>query len=309
MKYSTMVKKNAKVLDAKGLKKAAVDLAAILDNEVFIVNPKLRGHEFSESASIREGVFNAFCKVCVEAGIALPTLEPALYEAFLPEKASEEDQKKAATFVNAIKFQSLNESEDAIILLAIAEVVALFPKAFASDYSGINGKTITAKANSLLVGLGLDPIRPDYASLRGKLPLNQAGPAKEVLVLVVDDEAKSIARSLKNLAGWKNLRFDFCHIKRKDWNDNTSREDRLKAMVEKILAFNTDIILMDQGIDQDIEGSDLTCEIRKMKGNDSPIIVPNTGGSPEKLQEAGATSVNFEKGDKLEAIVTAIRYL
>lgn len=304
-----MVEKNAAVLDGKGLKKAAMDLAEMLDHEGFAVNMGARRYEVSEMASVREEIFNAFCAVFAQADIELPVLEPVLYEAFLPEEPKKDEIAQAMSFSHSVKDRVKGRSKEAKMLRAMAEIATVFAKDFANEYRGVSSKAMTAKANAILVGMGLDPIRPDYVSTAGKISTDEIGPAKELLVLVVDDEIKSIAKSLQRLAGWKNLKFAFCHIKRKEWGDKTSREDRLKTMVENALSLAPDIILMDQGIDQDIEGSDLTLEIKRMLVKKAPIIVPNTGGLPDKLIEAGAIPVNFEKGGRRDAIVTALKYL
>ncbi|OGY90933.1 MAG: hypothetical protein A3B31_01875 [Candidatus Komeilibacteria bacterium RIFCSPLOWO2_01_FULL_53_11] len=294
-------------------KKAARDLCLLLDSSDLRVEGE--AYAAQSKAAMRGQVFDAFCHLCEKAGVEKPALEQELYLPYVPtESTSEEVAEKSrrvqeiTDFVDA-QLGGITDGEKKRTLEIITKFMMLFAAKFTEGegYShGIETKEILAFLNKELVDVGLQPVRPKYGEKKLSFALEEQPPTKEARVLVVDDEMTEVVKSMVRIAGWQNVKIDYFHYRR-DYHrkDAAAKGQALTTLIEEILAKNPTVILMDQGLDSDLEGSQLIGLLRKDPRAKNITFVANTGGIDRGLREVGAYE-NFAKGRELGGLRRAI---
>jgi len=175
------------------------------------------------------------------------------------------------------------------------------------EYKDTKRERLMAIISSNLVALGLEPIRPDYSKISFKLPLDVAVPVKMIEVLIFDDSIRDIVKTLRGLAGWPNVKFSFHQYQPEESKYSRSIEEKVAEQnkaASVIAASGAQIVLMDQGLGA-IDGSDVVRNVIATYTK-HPIFVPNTGGEPDELQNAGAMNDNCDKGQRWGALSRAI---
>ena len=299
-RYLTFVKENSGRLG--NLAKLASDLAAMLDDPLFQVTG---GDSFSRqsAADRREPIFSAYCTVLAKAKVEIPVLEPELYLVHLTNQVDKRNQVKATDLQAFVRKQVKGKKTTVQTQCeSILETVSLFPDVM--GWGSISSKKIVCKLNQLLVEAGKDPIRPVYSESKLEGASDRTPPSRELKVLVVDDDSSEITKTMVALAGWGNITV-------KSFLHTHVRGDKTVIMTElarKIVAEKPDVVLMDEGLDSDINGSKLIPVIEAEQRNVDPIkqivFVANTGGLDDDLCRAGAYE-NCEKGRKLQGVERA----
>jgi len=305
MNYTLFTAKNMLKFDSKGLLKVAEDIATLLDH------PILEANEIDDrKAEMREAVFHDFCAICVQADIPVPELEPILYEAHLTKVSANETEahrEKIDILSAHIRSQLLDDSSEKNMIMSCVTILTAFPS-LNSRFGNITSKQLEAFINSLLVKLGKKPIRPNYNDRKVQMATEQVGPGKPTKILIFDDSKDEIVRTARAFVGWKNIETEFLHYDTARSYSELSGEPlnvELKKTADVILSTKSKIVLMDQGL-MKINGSDLTRVLLSMP--DAPIVVANTGGSDDKLRQAGAFA-NCDKGSNLQGVKEAIGML
>jgi hypothetical protein len=308
MNYSEFVAKNAKTFSQTGLLKTAEDLAAILDNELFALKKGTDNFE-KYFARDREEVFDKFCFVCVKAAVPVPPLEPELYLVLLPdqerlEKEKVEEGKKI--FHEVFSKLRGRHGKQAESCRALAKTLLLFS---GERYGEPERDRLIGFMNYNLVELGLDPIRPDYSEMKYQIPTSVPAPEKPTTVLIFDDSDKELMNTGRSLAGWPNINFVFCRFKKRGFDfKGEEKEAAIREATEIIMGLTPDIVLMDQGLGP-INGSDVVRKVIELFPEKHPVFVPNTGGEPNELRNAGALYTNCDKGRHWDAIKEAFAYI
>ena len=300
--YSKSLKKHTSRLG--NLTKLATDLAAMLDDPFFHVTGE-ESYARQGTADRRESIFNAYCTALAKAGVKLPKLEPALYLVHIDDKVEERDQKEVAqiqSFVRA-ELKKGKKTKEHASCEVIIEMLSLFPGVM--GWSSINEKKLTCKLNQLLVKAGKNPIRPDYAKSELVGASDRAAPVRELVILVVDDDKSEITKTMLGLAGWGKVTVKYL-LHGRERGGVTS--ERMVALAQKIIEEKPDVVLMDEGLDNEFVGSKLIpvidAEQKLVDPKKCIIYVANTGGSDETLRMAGAHK-NCDKGRKLEGVQMA----
>lgn len=281
-------------------KKYALDLAYLLNNPDLAV----KGDEYARKskAETRNTVFDYFCVACAKAKVDVPPLSEELFMPFVPEDYNssevEPKMKQALEIKKGVDTQS-EQIEDIEIkkqINTLTEFLLLFAEKFdlKSGYGGISTKEIIALLNKKLTEKGLEPVRPDYLKIDIKTKLEEEAPAKPIKLLIVDDDFKEIISSFLSVAGWPNVSIEYLHCVR-DYNDQSSKDSKISNLVEGILACAPNVILMDQGIGDGINGSDILKVMNSDPRSADIRTVANTGGNQDELRAQGAFH-NFEKG-------------
>lgn len=285
--------------------KLIADLAAMLDNALFAATDKMESREAKE----RQDLFDDFCALCVREGVPLPEVEVETTRAQCPKidaKDIERHEKLAGNFSRETRERLRgNSSVKARGLRAIADALGLLP-AMSGEYSGMNTRQIVSLVNAELIELGVEPVRPNYEE-REVRACGESAASKELRVLIVDDGATEIFRTMRALAGWENIRvvalLQECEH---SWNPKPEEIEReLNRMAKLVLEAAPHIVLMDEGLRM-IEGHNLIGRIREL-AVDSPVFVANTGGSEDSLRRAGALP-NCNKGESLRGVAQAVQY-
>ncbi|MFA7252755.1 MAG: hypothetical protein WC027_02765 [Candidatus Paceibacterota bacterium] len=281
-------------------KKHALDLASLLSNPDFAVVGD--GYTRRSKADTRLEVFNCFCTLCTKAGVDVPPLAEELFLPYVPEDNNSSEVEPKAQKVLEIKkvvdaqTEQMEDVETKKQIDTLTEFLLLFADKFdpESSYGGISSKEIIALLNKKLTEIGLQPIRPDYSKLDFKTRAKEKSPEKSTNLLIVDDDFREIVNTVLSVAGWPNVTIEYFHCER-DYNDKSSKENKISVLAGKILDRSPDVVLMDQGIGDGINGSD----ILKVMNNDPRSVdirtVANTGGNDEELRAEGARG-NFNKG-------------
>ncbi len=286
--------------DFKEYKKYALDLASLLNNSDLAVE----GDKYSikSKAETRAKVFDYFCAACVKAGVEIPPLGEELFMPFVPEDHTSSEVEPKAKKVLEIKegvdaqTEQMEDTEMKKQIDTLTEFLLLFAEKFdlESGFGGISTKEIISLLNKKLTEKGLKPIRPDYSKLDLKTRSGETAPERSMKLLIVDDDFREIINSFLGVAGWSNVTIEYLHCGR-DYNDRSSREKKISDLAEKIFAKNPNVILMDQGIGDGINGSDI---LKVMNGDPRSAdirTVGNTGGNDDELRAQGAYR-NFNKG-------------
>ncbi len=301
--YAQHVEQHQENFQKSCLLKSAKDLANILDNPIFTIDPE-NARDNSWFAEDRESVFNDFCTLCARVGVPIPRLEPELYRAHLPKDGGEKNIDRMNSHRNHVFSQLKGDrSRNASLCRTLARTLGVFPEC--AGYESINEKNLIAVINSSLIEIGLDPIRPSYIERKIKLQNEAEGPHDKTMtlgVLIVDDDRREILNTAHALVGWPGIDVDFLYYQCEDsWN--ADKEVELDQLSKSVVGHYPDIVLMDQGLPP-VEGSDVIKRIKQTK-TDHPIFVANTGGSDEDLEKAGAFE-NCRKGDNFNGFREAI---
>lgn len=303
--YQNLVKLNSATLKSARVYKTVVDLAVLLDHPTFgyPTGPKVDSYVLSGVANIREGLYHTLCSLFTKALLPLPSLEPEFYESALSDAVRDEDRAETNRITEHVRLQIGNQrgtAEDALCR-SICDVIKAFPDC-AGSWGGITNRKFVAKLNQLLIVSGHKPVRPDYSSWKNECASKMPAPSKTVRIMVVDDDVQELVKTLKALCGWKKVTLVPYKFNRGQTYPPSTNV--METIAKSILNGKPDIILMDQGLDNDLKGSDLVTVIRGL----APTVrfVANTGGSENELCAAGTYS-NCNKGEKLWPVGEAIR--
>jgi hypothetical protein len=295
-------------------KKYALDLASLLNHPDLAVE----GDKYSitSKAETRTTVFDHFCTACVKAGVEVPPLGEELFLPFVPEDYNSSEVKAKTGQVLEIKkgvdtqTEQIEDVEIKKEIDTLTEFLLLFAEKFdpKSNYGGISTREIIALLNKKLTEKGLKPVRPDYSKLDFKTRVGEEAPEKPTKLLIVDDDFREIVGSFLATAGWPNVTIEYLRCER-DYNDKTSKEMKISNLAKKILALAPDVVLMDQGIGEGINGSDILKAMNSDPRAADIRTVANTGGNQDELRAQGAYD-NFEKGrGKVNGLRRAIKNL
>lgn len=294
-------------------KKIAIDLAKLLN--LADLEPKGESYEATSTAEVRQKVFDAFCSVCVQAGVEVPDLEPNLYLPFTPkDPSSPELQKKSlqlqeittAVRTNLEKMTGESRARSEALLTFLQIFLAKFDPV--QSYGGVSTREVLATLNKQLVEAGCEPIRPDYTKMDFKGARDEREPQTPVKVVTVDDSLKEAVNSAFAIVGWPNVTAELLIYQRKSGYGDMKEEERLVAfakLAEEIFEANPNVVLMDQTLDQGLEGSELIAYLKKDPRAQNIRFVANTGGGDEKMAKEGAYP-NFDKGKNFRGIRQAI---
>jgi len=292
-------------------KQAAIDIASMLSlSELVVVGEK---YDAQKTAEMRKKVFDAFCAICVRAGVELPTLEPCLYVPFAAEGGTTAGAEASASRSRIADIKQFvqgqigsSEGEDAHAMRTIVDFFEVFPGSFDEDksYSGVSTRALIAVLNKKLVAAGHQPVRPNYAQMDFKIANTERAPEKTVKVLVVDDRIEEIINTRLRLAGWPNVKIDHVLYK-EDYRDRSPKEEKMSKVVEAIWAQPADVLIMDQELSEDVKGSEVLRVISGDERRGKMRFVANTGGLDKDLRAQGAYP-NFEKGRNIEGVRAAI---
>jgi hypothetical protein len=293
-------------------KKYALDLALLLNNPDLAVT----GDEYARrsKADIKTIVFNHFCSVCVKSGVEIPPLSQDLFMPFVPEDFNSSEIRSRTEQVLEIKKgvdDQTGQLEDIEVkkqIDTLTEFMLLFAEKFDADsgFRGVSTNEIIALLNKKLIEKGLKPVRPDYSKLDLKTRVKEEAPKRPIKLLIVDDDFKEVVNSILGVAGWPNVNIEYLYCER-DYNDKSSKETKVSLLADKIFACSPDVILMDQGLDMNVNGSEVLKTINSDPRSVNIKAVANTGGNDEELRAQGAHS-NFQKGHgKMDGIRRAVR--
>ena len=289
-------------------KKYALDLASLLNS------PDLEVNGDESKADTRTTVFNRFCTACAKAGVETPPLEEGLFMPFVPEDYNSGDIKPKTKQVLKIKNDvesQTREMEDVNAkkeIDTLTEFMLLFAEKFdlQDSFDGISSREIVALLNKKLTEKGMKPARPDYLKLEFKTRAKEQAPSKPIKLLIVDDNFEEIVNSYLGAAGWPDVTIEYLRCER-DYSDKSSNEKKISNLIEKILATSADVILMDQGIGDGINGSDILKSMNIDPRAAKIKKVANTGGNDDDLRAQGAFR-NFEKGrGRVDGLRSAIK--
>lgn len=308
-KYANLVKRHARSLKTAGLYKTASDIAFLLDHPIFgyPTGEKVDSYALSSRAKIREEMYDIFCSAFASISLPLPPLEPEFYESVLKDEVEEKNAVEAKRIAGhvASQVEKSKDAASAALRDSISQVIQAFPSCL--GWGSLDKRTLVAKLNQLLIADGCEPVRPDYSVWKKNGASEMAAPKKSVRILVIDDDTADLAKTLKRLAGWQNATLVPLKYNRRERNGpKLSIAEELNAAAKAVIAENPDVVLMDQGLDTDLEGSNLIPVIRELAPNIR--FVANTGGMDTEQRNAGAYP-NCNKGEKLHPIAQAIESL
>ena len=293
MSYSELVESNLEVIQAKSFGKLATDLAMILDVEMFRIGV-VGQHPDPYFAIERERVFSKLCAVFVQAGLKPPDMEVAFFTERIPGEGhfSNRYLERSKGISDKVYELLADRGEpEATLVSALALTLSAFP-------DGCDYLDMLAMINkTLVVDLGLDPIRPDYGQLEIRLPATQMPSQGALRVVAVDDNKNDLIKTLFALAGWPGLELLIYHYPGEGWGkpEPEERDRRLREVRDRVLELQPDLVLQDQGL-SDLEGSDLVPFLRE--GKPDILILGNTGGQMDKFRTVRVYG-NFKKGDQV----------
>lgn len=308
-KYANLVKRHARSLKTAGLYKTASDAASLLDHPIFgyPTGDKVDSYTLQSRAKIREEMYDILCAALAKSSVPLPPLEPEFYECMLKEKAEEKHEAEAKRIAAHIGAENgAGSTGSAALRSSIAAIIAAFPDCM-GDFSRLDKRTLVAKLNQSLIADGREPVRPDYSGWKQNGASEMAAPPKPVRIAVLDDDTADLAKTLRRLVGWTKATLVPIKYERPGYGSpKQDRAARMEKAVCAVLDAKPDVVLMDQGLDNDFEGSDIIPLIREKAPNIR--FVANTGGTDEKQSAVGAYP-NCNKGEKLHPIARAIEAL
>ncbi|MEK7616240.1 MAG: hypothetical protein AAB420_03490 [Patescibacteria group bacterium] len=309
--YTRIVMEFIEKLKLTGMFVYAAHLAYFLDHDLFrIVDGEGKLLKEQHHGDTREKAFTMFCTVLAKSDVPVPPLEPTLWQRNLPRIYDEKQRERERTLAAELRSELLDaldgrDEKEAQEILTIANTFVLLADRGAFDR--IERPQIIAVLNDKLTGLGLDPIRPKYAELELKKPISSKELARELSVLIVDDDLREMLRSALALVGIPNINFQFFHQYTEHAYpglEGEAKDAELARVADAIMAMSPDIILMDQGL-RGINGSDLVLVI-KARGCKA-VFVANTGGGGSELAKAGCLD-NFGKGENRMNFADALSY-
>lgn len=284
-------------------RKAAQDFATLLDSTAFDVASGPANEERTTLARARQSLFEVFCAVCVQAGLPAPELERETIQAQLPSPSSDPSrQQPVRDMIASVRERLAGQpgGQAADDVAALLRTVELLPGLM--DSFGSSSDTLMAMLNSRLMDAGLQPLRPNHATMTWSNAASQAAPARPLRVLIVDDSPDEVIRTFRAIVGWPGLDIEALVVT-VGWNSqrDVALQDTARAVIER----QPDVVLMDQGIGL-IRGSDVILKIRQLEPEAKMVFVGNTGGSPEDLEGAGAIG-NMSKGCDLWPFKAGLR--
>ena len=273
------------------------DLARLMDDSLFAIT----SHNAYDMVPLREGAYDRFCAACRSLGIALPPLEKAILDYYMPKPDFNAD--RAETNLRLAK--SIRDCTDNELCHAVALMLETF-SAVGEDGSGIriDRKNLLAVANRQLINSGLEPLRsiPELY-----LPVKDLAFNREMAVLIVDDKPDDIFKTALSLAGWPNLKvtWEIQNSKLPYDPSPEQKEQEVARMVAAIIARKPDIILMDKGL-TGISGASLIPGV--LRALPSTVVIANTGGNVGEMHAAGAIGSAKKGEDILAAMQEAAPY-
>ena len=305
MTYLEMVKSYM----ADTASKLMLDLAKLLDNVLFQLDETKKSYQQIEMAALREKIFHDFCALCVLNDIPMPAMEEILISVQGPsvnEEAQEAHAKRVKNFVEpALAKLGRKTSVKAKQCRTLLGAFANLPSLSGSYPGSVNGKELECLINQLLIGLGQEPVRPDYrARTVGGVEITAP---KQKKVVIVDDDQNEMLKTARAIAGWEGLEVSFFHYVPSGDRWSMTPEERqaeLPATAKAVVEMKPDVVLMDQGLDL-IQGDDLVKATRELCPDSAPVFVANTGGSDDDLIAVGALE-NCGKGRCLRGIIKAV---
>ncbi|HLD17672.1 MAG TPA: hypothetical protein VJB99_01185 [Patescibacteria group bacterium] len=314
MHYGSVVDEGRPSLEACGMIKLADDLAAILDNPLFTNERKYeRTYEVSEFFEARQKVFNAFCAVCLRAGLPLPQVEAAYYRLFLPKSLEGDRATTAQDRLSQLK-GLLESGESDRDTDTMWRFFTLFPSLLVEEWNDgierIERRTLLAVLNLHLLEKGLLPLRPNYEKCLPNidgLPV----PSRPVSVVVIDDSLTELVNTVFRLAGWPNINISTLHYSSEGYAERLgdSKEAHIKALQEQMMS--PDVVLLDKDLSNrydpvHLTGPELVPNLRSWFPN--VTLFGNTGGTMEDFEKVGVHS-NCEKGRRTQSLANVLRGL
>ncbi len=269
--------------------KLATDLARLLDNQQFAVDPK---NGYYGLPNVRQDVFDKFCRVCVGANAPVPDLETALIECHLPQNVEDKNVKASETLAKVLT--SRVEGHDGVtadVVRAMATMFTVFPNL--QGYGSVDNNALVAMANRNLIRMAREPIRPKYEPLT----IDCSTPPRPLKVLIVDDDIGEILKTASSLAGWPDVDVSWIHQKSNlGYSPSTATiENATIELAQAVVARGCDVVFMDQGM-RDIEGDKVVAKL--IEQGACMVFVANTGGNGDELKDAGCVA-SAEKGRKI----------
>lgn len=308
-KYANLVKRHSRSLKTAGLHKTASDVALLLDHPIFgyPTGEKVDSYALSHRAKIREEMYDILCSAFASISLPLPPLEPEFYESVLKDEVEEKNATEAKRIRGHLTSQ-IGKSKNTVsvsLCNSISTVMETFPSCL--GWGSLDKRTLVAKLNQLLIADGCEPVRPDYSVWKNNGASAMDAPAKNVRILIIDDDTTDLAKTVKALVGWKNVTLVLMKYNRRNRSDaKVEPSEMMRTTAQTIVSEKPDVVLMDQGLDTDMEGSQLIPVIRELAPNIR--YVANTGGQDTEQRNVGAFP-NCNKGEKLQPIAQAIKDL
>jgi hypothetical protein len=304
--YAALVAVHKKSLQKSKLIKFATDVAILLDNSLFSYpSGDEDGYSVRRMAKIREKLYDALCGILTHSSLPLPPLEPEFYQSQLKRQVQEMEQTEVRRITNYVLLEQMGEwtnSESKEICLAISLVMKAMP--FCVGWSHLDKDTLVAKINQLLIENGRQPVRPDYSTWKPSVTSEFKKPSRAINIVIVDDEIDKIADTALALAGWNGVTAKIYYHDRNRKRDGKLGKDALMSiMADEIRALKPDVVIMDQGLDNEIYGNQLITFM--VASSPELVFVANTGGDDRELRQAGAYP-NCNKGEKLRYVVSAV---
>lgn len=305
MKYENLVKSHAHKLIISGLWKITSDIAAILDDPIFGYpnGEKIDSYMLCHRAQIREELYDIFCAAFASISLPLPPLEPEFYESVLKKKVEEKNSAEAKRISNHVGSQIKKSKDTTSVTLrySIIQIIQMFPSCL--DYDSLDRRTLIAQLNKLLIDDGCEPIRPDYSVWKRNGASQMKAPESKIRILVVDDDIAELAKTLRRLAGWQNIILLAFKYNRRGYSNEPKIATELVSAAKDIAYLRPDVVLMDQCLDTDLDGSALIPVIKGIAPNIR--FVSNTSGSDDEQRKVGAFP-SSNKGENLKPIAQAI---
>ncbi len=309
-KYNKIVQFHSKALKKAGMHKLTIDMASLLDHPDlgYPIGEKIDNFDVRRCAEIREKMYHVFCAPFANLALPLPPLERQFYEAVLSSDADEIDITEAKRINDHLSQACIKKGKGNVpneLCNALGIIIETFPSYLRCGV--LDRRILVAKMNQLLIQDGYDPVRPDYKAMKNHGASKMRAPTIHMRILVVDDDAAELAKTCTAIAGWNNVTI-IPHLHRRAGYTSSDVDmdkcEKLKLIAELVLAKKPDIILMDQGLDENVDGSELILVIREKAA--AVIFVANTGGMDEQLRNAGAFP-NCRKGEELRPVAQAMK--
>lgn len=286
--------------------KVASDLARLLDDAIMAYPVAKPGDEYSmkQRAVLRGEVYHELCAAFAKASVPLPPLEPEFYETVLKTATDTDAIAEGDRLVKHINKQVKGAPGGFNASLGfMVAVIETFRVIF--EWNGLDKEYSIAKINQELVMSGLEPYRPDYSTMKFGVARDMPTPSRPVRVVIVDDDVQEIVKTARRLAGWPEIEFGWALYHRSLAERALPKKfERMAGLVEVIFATKPDVVLMDEGIDNDFKGSDLVKFVMADTSN-TTVFVANTGGDDADLRRAGAFP-NCNKGERPKAVASAL---
>ena len=293
--YFKLVKENHESLGR--MHPVAIHLAEFLHHPLLSI-------ENGGYLEVRKQIHDKLSGIMIGAGLDQLEPEREYYENLV--KNSRDRDKPAPISPQIKRILKGIRSSEAQLARAIAVILDKVPKLQGKEddyFCEVKRKELLAELNLILLDLGLDSLMPEIKTVHDSQALH-LDPAKDIKVMVVDDEAKCLFETVLPLAGMPRISFEFVHVQ---VERRSERDKNMEELASVIMEADPDIIFMDQGLCAGFEGNQLI-EGLGAKGLNC-IYIANTGGSKAALNRAGALG-HAEKGrESIYEMRQALRYL